>query len=185
MRNAECGMRNVRTCVLPRADLHGQFRIPHSALDRCPVALLELLAAAAGAWVVAADPGVGVGNWRARGGLRRRSRVAPDQPVSLRLRCHHGGGAPRTADRPGTRPPHAWAADVARGRAELDLQLEPALGEGGMHVPHQPDEHVVAFRLVLYQRVFLAPGAVLYRRLELVQIVPVILPLLVYPRQLD
>src|SRR5438105_13050339 len=185
MGNAEGGMSGPASYRERTSTVNSAFPIPHSASDRCPVALLELLAAAAGAWVVAADPGVGVGNWRARGGLRRRSRVAPDQPVSLRLRCHHGGGAPRTADRPGTRPPHAWAADVARGRAELDLQLEPALGEGGMHVPHQPDEHVVAFRLVLYQRVFLAPGAVLYRRLELVQIVPVILPLLVYPRQLD
>src|SRR5207237_7840436 len=100
--------------------------------------------------------------------------VATYVPSHTSFRCDHGGGAPRAADRPGTRAPHARAADVARGRAELDLQLEPALGEGGMHVPHQPDEHVVAFRLVLDQRVFLAPGAVLYRRLELVQIVQVI-----------
>src|SRR5438270_250410 len=123
-RRGECGTRNSTTDVsppVPRSD----FRLP--PLDGRPVALLELLAAAAGAWVVAADAGVGIGNWRARSRLRRRSRVAPDQPVGLRLRCHHGGGAPRTADRPGTRAPHARAADVARGRAELDLQLEPAL----------------------------------------------------------
>src|SRR5713226_1284603 len=58
------------------------------------VALLELLAAAAGTWVVAADAGVRVGN--DAGSNRRRlggdGRIATHEPINRRLARDHGRG---------------------------------------------------------------------------------------------
>src|SRR5207237_6965577 len=140
-RNAELGTRN-RRADLVSAVPRSAFRVPR--LGR-PVALLELLTAAAGTRVVAADPGVGIRDWRARGGLRPRGRVAPDQAVGLRLRCHHGGGAPRTADGAGARPAHGGPADVTLRRAELVLQLESELGARGVYVNHAAAAHIIDF----------------------------------------
>src|SRR5690348_10233081 len=176
-KNAEWGVRNVRASVVSRPTSHhnSALRTPHSALDRRPVALLELLAAATGAGVVAAHASVRI---RGRRTGQRASRcgrslsIASHQSVSLRLRRHHGCGSARG----GPRAPHRGPTYVARAtgprrRSDLDLQLEPALGERAVHVVHQADEHLVTFPLVLDERVLLAPLPVMDGGLELVEIV--------------
>ncbi len=98
-------------------------------------------------------------------------------------------GAPRrrAAHEPGfDRAPRGLHPAGGRGRRrELDLQLEPALGERRPHIVHEPYEHLVGFLLVLEQRVLLPPGPVLDRRPQLIQVVEVVLPLLVDHAQHD
>src|SRR2546422_9602684 len=95
MRNAECqGKRRAATALpLQFRTSHSAFRIPH--LRRRPVALLELLTAAAGTRVVAADAGVRVGS--DTGSNRRRlggdGRIATYETIDRRLARDHGRGA--------------------------------------------------------------------------------------------
>src|SRR5439155_6679149 len=122
------------------------------ALHGSSMALLELLAAAARTRVVAADPGVRIQCGRlVYGGPRAGSRITLDQPVGVWPRCHHRRGAARPTQRTRPRTAHPRPAHVARPatrRPDLDLELEPTLGERRVHVMHQPDEHFVAFPLV-------------------------------------
>src|SRR6266516_5150764 len=76
MWNAECEMSGRRSCRerTPRAIPHSELRIPH--LGSRPMALLELLAAAARARIVTADAGIGVAG---EGGLWRAARRRPLQ----------------------------------------------------------------------------------------------------------
>src|SRR2546426_2397793 len=153
---------------------------------RRPVALLELLAATAGARVVTAHARVWIGDDRGadRGRLAGRQRPrgrSAHEPVRRGLardhrrgtpprraaqRARHGAGGPGPAGSPGRRP-------------DLDAELEPALREGAADVVHQAHEHLVCRLLLEKKKVLLAPGAVLDRGAQLVEIVEVILPLLV------
>src|ERR1044072_7302627 len=86
------------------------YRNNATRLRRSAVALLELLAAPAGAWIVAADAGIRIRRKRGLGHSalpaldgRRGRLVACDETVGRRVRCHHrrrgtagrGGGAAR------------------------------------------------------------------------------------------
>src|SRR5436190_11771299 len=166
-----------------------------NALQGRSVTLLELLAAAAGAGIVAADADVRIcGECRLRyaprpprrAALHRRWRrlAARNQTVRSRFgRDHRGLPARAAGQSPG------WTRDAATGRslrsglarrrADLDLQLEPALGECRAQVVHESHEHFVGFLLVLDQRVLLAPRAIIDAVAELIEIVEVVLPLLV------
>jgi len=62
----------------------------------------------------------------------------------------------------------------AGAAADLDLELEPALGERRVYVAHQADEHFVAFSLVIRWRVLLAPLSIVDRRFKLVEIVEMV-----------
>src|SRR5438128_3223144 len=167
--------------------------VSRAALRRGAVALLELLAAPAWTGIVATDVGVRIRSGDAGAHGRRTGppgRLAAHQAISRRLTRHHRR---RTARR---RPLHQArsaegpaAGRPGRGsaprRPDFDLQLEPALREGRVEVAHQADEHVVGFRLVLEQGVFLTPGPVLNRRAQLIEIVEVVLPFLVDYREHD
>src|SRR5881409_749429 len=189
-RNAEVGTRNSTTDVGPSVP-RSEFRVPRSG--RRPVALLELLAAAAGAGIVAADTGIGVAG---EGGLRRTACRCPlrgrrrlgrrDQAVRRgfgrddRRGAAHGVPARRSRHGAGGRPRGGRAA---RNR-DLDRHvappvLEPSLREGVLDVAHQPLEHLERFGLVLDQRVFLPPGAVVDALAQLIEVVQVVLPLFV------
>src|SRR5690348_3493701 len=65
------------------------------------------------------------------------------------------------------------------GTLGAHLNLEKPLGKGRLNVVHEVLKHVEGLTLVLHQRVLLAPGAVLDRVAELVQVVEVVLPPLV------
>src|SRR5256885_7069888 len=163
-----------------------------NALQGRSVTLLELLAAAAGTGIVAADAGVRIRRKRRFGdpasstALHRRWRrlAARNQTVRSRFgRDHRGLPARAAGQSPG------WTCDAATGRslrsglarrrADLDLQLEPALGECRAQVVHEFHEHFVGFLLVLDQRVLFAPRAIIDAVAELIAIVEVVLPLLV------
>src|SRR5207247_9385733 len=146
------------------------------------VALLELLAAAAGTRVVAADAGVRVGS--DTGSNRRRlggdGRIATHETIDRRLARDHGRGAAGGGpfDQPGSgtrrrargRPATRTGRCPALGRRpDLDLELEPALGEGRVYVAHQADEHFVAFPLVFDERVLLAPLSIVDGRFQPVE----------------
>src|SRR2546425_8345643 len=140
-----------------------------SFLPDRPVALLEFLAAAARARVVAPHAGVGIGgkcrprNSR-RGTLRgRRGWLATrDEAIRRSFRCHHRRLAASRSRQPsrGTRN-----AATRRGRPlrslprrwpDLDLQLEPALGERRLEIRHQPDEHLVCRLLLEKKKILLS-----------------------------
>src|SRR6267154_282706 len=146
-----------------------------SLLTGRAVALLELLAAAAGTWVVTTDAGVRIRRGGRRQTGRRRSvrGTVAHQPVSGRFARDHWGDSPlrRCSERRRGGAAARWP--------DLDLQLEPPLAEGRVHVMHQAHEHFIAFPLVLDERVLLAPLPVVDRRLQLVEVVEVILPFLV------
>src|ERR1041385_4604412 len=151
------------------------YRNNATRLRRSAVALLELLAAPAGAWIVAADAGIGI---------RRKRRFGHSTALPAlhrrRGRPGRGGGQPAggTGGAAGGRARTALTAGRGGG-AYLDLQLEPALGERRLQVVHQPDEHVVRFFFVLDQRVLLTPRAVVDAFAQLVEVVQMIAPLVV------
>src|SRR6266478_5303585 len=170
----------------------------HASVDfgsqsgRCSVALLELLAAAAGARIIAAHAGVRIRHESRFGNAgppaldRRWRRLATrDQTVGGWFGRDHGCLA---ATRP--REPAGRSGDRAVGplrslatlpwrRSDLDLQSEPPLRERGLQIVHQTDEHLVGILLVLDERVLLSPRPVIDPLAQLVEIVEVILPLLV------
>src|SRR5207247_5675113 len=74
---------------------------------------------------------------------------------------------------------------LARGWPDLDLQLEPALGERRLEICHQPDEHLVGVLLVFDERILLSVAAQIDAFEELVQIVEMILTFLVDDAQAD
>src|SRR2546430_17710012 len=82
-----------------------------------------------------------------------------------RLRQPGSGTRPRARGRPATR---AGGCPALGRRPDLDLELEPALGEGRVYVAHQADEHFVTFPLVFDERVLLAPLSIVDRRFLLV-----------------
>src|SRR6266545_3639129 len=139
------------------------------------VALLELLAAAAGTRIVASHTGVRVGR-EARLRLGQWRRIAARyETVGGRFRRRH---RPLLFRLPADRPGHRLAWAPARG-ANLDLQLEPPFRERRLQIVHEADEHLVGFLLVLDERVLLPPGAVVDAFAQLVEIVQMVLPLLV------
>src|SRR5439155_12132434 len=103
-RKAERGTRNIRVSQVPRGtSISGSaFRLPRSALRPRPMALLELLAAAAGTRIVAAHARVGIageGRLGRRGPRRARGLVRGDQAIGRRLGRHDGRGAASPASR--------------------------------------------------------------------------------------
>src|SRR2546427_7851649 len=155
-----------------------------NALQSRPVALLELLAAAAGAGIVATDARVRVGRGRTdcrRWALRRQrasGRFGTDESIGRCFAGDHGRRLPgRAAERGRDRLPRPGGE--GGGRAELDLQLEPALGERTAQVVHQADEHLVGLLLVLDERILLAPLPELDADAQLVEVVEMVLPLFV------
>src|SRR2546426_885857 len=153
-----------------------------NALHPRPVALLELLAAAAGAGIVATDARVRV--WRGprvgrRWAFRRQrasARFGTDESIGRRFAGAHGRRLPgRAAKRRRDRLPRPGG----RRRADLDLQLEPALGERAAQVVHQADEHLVGLLLVLDERVILAASPDLDPDALLFEVVEMVLPLFV------
>src|SRR5438876_2592778 len=94
-----CRQRNARTqksrrgaaCCAPTVRLSGSPPVRLS----CPVTLLELLAAAAGTRVVAADAGVRIGGdpRSHRSGLGHHGRLPTHETIDGRLARDHGGGA--------------------------------------------------------------------------------------------
>src|ERR1051326_3574378 len=111
------------------------YRNNATRLRRSAVALLELLAAPAGAWIVAADAGIGIRRKRRFGHStalpalhRRRGRlVAGDETVGRRFRCHHRrrGTARRAGQTAG------GAGDAATGPARRGAPARPARAGGG------------------------------------------------------
>src|SRR6266849_4901143 len=93
------------------------------------------------------------------------------------------GGEPLPATLRGTRNTAArWGRplrSLPRRWPDLDLQLEPALGERRLEIRHQPDEHLVSVLLVFDERILLSVAAQIDALAELVQIVEMILPFLV------
>src|SRR6266566_9150579 len=149
--------------------------ISPSPLRGGAVALLELLAAAAGTRIVASDAGVRVGR-EARLWLGQWRRIpARYETVCGRFRRRHW---PLLFRLPADRAGHRLTWAPPRG-ANLDLQLEPPFRERRLQIVHQADEHLVGFLLVLDERVLLPPGAVVDAFAQLVEIVQMVLPLLV------
>src|SRR6266566_3070382 len=163
------------------------------------MALLELLAAAARARIVAADASIRIRNERRLGdtrfpALHRRGwRFSTrDQTISGRFRGDHRGLPPSWTRESTGRPRHSTARrarpalpSLPRRRANLDLQLEPALRERRLEICHQPDEHLVGVLLVFDERILLSVAAQIDALAELVQIVEMILPFLVDDAQAD
>src|SRR5258708_3546766 len=176
---------NIATRTMSgRSMLRPDMILVKSRVSLCPrpVALLELLAAAAGTRVVAPNPGVGVRRDRHTGWPGRRlgtgGRAGTDQPVRLRFGRGHRCRPARSTQRPRDRTP-ALAA-LSRRRSDLHLQLEPALGERGMQVVHEVHEHSVGLLLVLDQRVPLTPCAALNRSPPLLPVVQAGFPILIH-----
>src|SRR6266853_1677664 len=104
-----------------------------SQSGRCSVAFLELLAAAAGARIIAAHAGVRI---------RHESRFGNAGLPALDRRWR------RLATRDQAVGPLRSLATLPWRRADLDLQSEPPLRERGLQIVHQTDEHLVSILLV-------------------------------------
>src|SRR3954454_1634674 len=151
------------------------------ALVPSSMTLLVLPAGATGAGIVASDSG----NCR-RCPTHRTHRTVHCRSGHRGLRRGNSTGGPGKEvvgpDR--RRRGCRWRSHSARlglrpGRLGADLDLQEPLGKGGVNVVHQVFEHLEGLALVLYQRVFLTPGAVLDGVPKLIQVVKMILPPLV------